>query len=296
MTIQDERAAILRTFQKHASMLVHTTEPPNTEIPLELLEHVVTPESRFFMRNNHPMPHIAPSDWRLTLDGLVTQPLSITYDELRQLPSTSYMAVLECTGNGRSRFADPALSAGKVAEGTPWLNGAIGCAAWEGVPVSLLLERAGVQPGAVQAECWSDGGTPFARGVEISKLLDDAILAYAMNGAPLPPAHGGPVRLVVPGWGGINWVKWISRMQVLDRESNSEYNQVSYVLYDEQGQPYGKARQMQVKSLITNIGSGATLAAETHEVRGFAWSPNGGVATVELSANGGASWHQADLL
>jgi sulfite oxidase len=199
-------------------------------------------------------------------------------------------AFLECYGNGRRRFAEQ----GQLAEGVPWRNGAIGNAEWVGVPVAAVLEQAGVRPGAVHAEC-RGGARDFARGVEVDKLLDDAILAYAMNGQDLPQAHGGPVRLVVPGWGGINWVKWIMSMTVLDHESLSSYNQQSYVLIDQDGTAQGKAREVRVKSVIVDPRPAGALAAGAQVVRGMAWSPHG-VAHVDVSIDGAAHWQMATLL
>lgn len=277
---------------KDPGLTVLTADPLNVETPLPMLDTTLTPAGRMFMRNNHGFPEVDAESWCLTIDGLVRHPLEIRLDELRAMPTSSYVAVLECCGNGRQRFAE----LGTPAEGLQWSNGAVANAEWIGVPVALLLEQAGVKRGALQAECWSLGDEPFARGIELDKLLDDAMLAYGMNGALIPHAHGGPVRLVVPGWGGINWVKWIGRMTLISHESPSEYNQRSYVLYDGDGAPYGKVRQLAVKSLITSLESGATVPAGAHELRGLAWSAARGVARVELSSDGGRSWSDADLL
>jgi len=282
----------LAALGKDPRLTVVTEAPLNAETPLALLDATLTPVERIFMRNNHAFPVVDPAAWRLTIDGLVREPLAVGLDDLRRLPARSYVAVLECSGNGRQRFAE----LGTPAEGLQWAHGAVANVEWIGAPVSALLERAGVDPGALQAECWSAGDEPFARGIEVAKLLDDALLAYGMNGRPLPAAHGGPVRLVVPGWGGINWVKWVSRMTLIPHESQSEYNQQSYVLYDTAGAPYGKVREIAVKSLITSVAAGATLSGGTHELRGVAWSAGRGVARVEVSADGGRTWADAELL
>ncbi len=276
---------------KDPRMHIQSQAPINLETPLEALDSALTPYGVFFMRNDHAQPQIAPVDWALTIDGHVERPYALTYADLRGLPATRFVAFLECYGNSRHRFAEQ----GPPAEGIPWGSGAIGNAEWTGVPVSLLLKRAGVRPGAVQVECRSGGDHDFARGVEVAKLLDDAILAYAMNGRPLPDGHGGPARLVVPGWGGINWVKWIVGMTVLDHESPSTYNQQSYVLIDRDGHVQGKAREVPVKSIIANPRSQSTLPAGVQLVRGFAWSSHG-VRHVDVSADGGRTWRPATLL
>jgi DMSO/TMAO reductase YedYZ molybdopterin-dependent catalytic subunit len=282
---------LLTGLGKDPRLHIHEDVPINVETPLEALDAALTPREAFFMRNNHALGQIAPADWTLTIDGHVERPYTLAYTSLLSLPATHFVAFLECYGNSRGRFAEQ----GPPAEGIQWGSGAVANAEWTGVPVALLLQQAGVRPGAVQAECRSGGDYDFVRGVEVAKLLDDAILAYAMNGQPLPREHGGPVRLVVPGWGGINWVKWIVGMTVLDHESLSPYNQHSYVLIDRAGQVQGKAREIPVKSIIANLRPRSTLPAAEHLVQGFAWSSHG-VRCVEVSADGGRAWQPATLL
>jgi DMSO/TMAO reductase YedYZ molybdopterin-dependent catalytic subunit len=283
--------AALSALGKDPRLTVVTAEPLNVETPLALLDTQRTPVERMFMRNHAALAEQDAAGWRLTIDGLVERPLTLDLAALLEQPPTSCTAVLECSGNGRQAFAE----AGLAAEGLPWGQGAVACAEWTGAPAALLLERAGVLPGAVQAECAGGEREPFVRGVEVAQLLDGAILAYAVNGAPLPAAHGGPVRLVVPGWGGVNWVKWLTHMRILAHESPGEQNQDHYVLYDAAGTPTGKVRELLVKSIITAPGAGATLRPGRAEVRGWAWSAGRGIARVEVSADGGASWREAEL-
>jgi DMSO/TMAO reductase YedYZ molybdopterin-dependent catalytic subunit len=283
--------ALLTQFGKDPRMCIQEHEPINLETPLAALDTALTPREVFFMRNNHAPAQIAPANWSLTIDGHVARPYTLSYAELRELPAKRFVAFLECYGNSRRRFAE----LGQPAEGLPWGNGAVANAEWTGVSAALLLQQAGVRPGAIQAECRSGGDNDFVRGVEVAKLLDDAILAYAMNGEPLPEEHGGPVRLVVPGWGGINWVKWIIGMTVLDHESPSPYNQQSYVLIDQDGRLRGKAREIPIKSIITSPQAHSIISAGVQLVQGFAWSSHG-VEHVEVSADGGRSWQPATLL
>lgn len=287
---EDGEAALV-AHDKDQRLNIITQLPLNVETPLDLLDTAVTPVERMFMRNHRPLASVVPARWRLTIDGLVRRPVSIDYGELTALPRSSYLAVLECSGNGRTAFAE----AGATAEGLPWGQGAVACAEWIGAPLALVLERAGVKATALQAECVSGGAEPFVRGVEVAKLLDDAMLAYAVNGRPIPAAHGGPVRLVVPGWGGVNWVKWIAHMRLISHESPSEQNQDHYVLYDDDGRAVGKVRELQVKSIITGPTAGATLARGPVAVRGWAWSAGRGIARVEVSADGGRTWRDAQL-
>lgn len=285
-------ADLLAQHGKDPRMIVREVAPLNIETSIAALEGAITPVSLFFVRNNDTIPQISPEQWVLQIDGLVERPFTLGYDELRRMPATSYVAVVQCSGNGRARFAE----IDHETEGIQWCNGAVGNAEWVGVSVRQLLERAGVRPGALQVECIGGDAEHTTRGVELEKLCADAILAYSMNGQPLPTLHGGPVRLVVPGWGGINSIKWIVGLRVLDRESQSIYNQQKYVLIDRQGRPRGKVRETRVAALISNIAAGARLCAGPQPVRGFAWSPGGGVVHVDVSADGGASWHAARLL
>jgi DMSO/TMAO reductase YedYZ molybdopterin-dependent catalytic subunit len=284
-------APSLSELGKDARLTLLTATPLNVETPLDLLDTPITPVERHFMRNNHELAVVDAATWSLSIDGLVRRPITVTLADLLELPSSCYTAVLECSGNGRTAFAD----AGTPAEGLPWGQGAVACAEWIGAPVALLLERAGVKATAVQAECGSAGVEPFVRGIDVSKLIDDAMLAYAVNGQPIPAAHGGPVRLVVPGWGGVNWVKWISHMRLISHESLSHFNQERYVLLGSDGTVIGKVRELQVKSIITGPAANATLRPGSVEVRGWAWSAGHGIAQVELSADGGASWQCATL-
>lgn len=283
---------IIARHGKDARMQLQQAMPLNIETALDALEGAITPYPLFFVRNNDTLPHIRPQEWSLTIDGLVERPLTITYNELRRMPSTSYVAVLECSGDGRARFAEH----GREPEGIAWHNGAIGNAEWVGVPVRPLLAHAGIRIEADQIECIGGDAQRTTRGIEVEKLMDDAILAYAMNGAALPHIHGGPVRLIVPGWGGINWIKWIAGMRAIAGESQSHYNQEKYVLLDEQGYLVGKVRELRVKSVIANIAHGAELEAGLHILRGFAWSPCGGAQRVDVSTDAGATWHAARLL
>ena len=277
---------------KDPRMIIQSAEPLNIETALTALEGAITPLPLFFVRNNNTIPDIAPEDWALRIDGLVERPYTLSYAELRRLPATSYVAVLQCAGSGRIHFA----AGERRAKGVQWGDGAVGNAEWVGVPARIVLDRAGVLPSAVQVECIGGDAQRTTRGVEVAKLCEDAILAYAMNGQALTTLHGGPVRLIVPGWGGINAIKWLVGMRVLDRESESVYNQQKYVLRNEHGQLEGKVRELVINSVISNIVSGARLAAGPQVIRGFAWSPNGGVTLVEVSADGGATWQAARLL
>jgi sulfite oxidase len=275
---------------KDPRLIVHQESPPNSETPLELLDAGLTPVPFFFTRNNFPVPaEIPPEAWRLEIDGEVERPLTIGIEDLRRFPQTKFVSVLECTGNGRGRF-EPL---GGKAEGLPWGEGAVANAEWQGVPVRHLFEEAGVKANALQAEC---RGAGLVRGVEVEKLLADGLFATEMNGRPLPHLHGGPVRLVVPGWGGINWVKWIESMTILGHESPSSFNQDGYVIWDAEGKNRGKATEMPIKSIFKAPRDGASLRAGEIEIEGLAWAPGVPLEKVEISFDDGDSWEEAELV
>lgn len=283
--------SLLATLGKDERLKVVTAEPPNVETPLALLDEPQTPVERLFMRNHHEPPALCPQDWSLAIGGLVRRPLRVSFAELVAMPQRSLPAVLECSGNGRMAFGRTDLPPEELL----WGQGAVACGEWAGAPLAPLLEAAGPLPSVVQVECVGAGPEPFVRGVELDKLMADGMLAYRLNGEPLAPAHGGPVRLVVPGWGGVSWVKWLASLTLLDCESASPFNQVRYVLYDREGEPFGKVRALQAKSVIVAPVEGATLPAGPAELWGWAWSAGAGVACVEASVDGGASWVTCEL-
>ena len=184
----------------------------NAETPLELLTDYITPVGLFFVRS-HWIPRTPTlRQWRLTVDGEIGESLRLSLDDLRKMRVTEATCVLQCAGNGRGLYT-PTLP------GVQWRYGAVGNARWRGVAVKDVLERAGVKPSAKHLHAFGSDDPPgkvppFHRSIEMGKALDDAILAYEMNGQPLPQSHGAPLRLVVPGWAGDHWMKWLVRLTV----------------------------------------------------------------------------------
>src|SRR5437588_3983945 len=212
---------------------VVTATPENSETPLENVRSWVTPTRLFFVRNHFELPAIDLESWRLRVGGCVRQAQAWTWDELAALPERSVFATVECAGNGRS-FLSPHV------HGVQWGAGAVGHAEWTGVPLRLLLEESGVQPGAIEVLFeGTDRGTeadhpevmPFARSLPLAKALSpDTLLVYRMNGEPLEPRHGFPLRLFVPGWYGVASVKWLRRIEVLDRPFKGYIHSVKYTI------------------------------------------------------------------
>jgi DMSO/TMAO reductase YedYZ molybdopterin-dependent catalytic subunit len=203
----------------------------------------VIPNDRFFVRDHTGTPIVNASAWQLSLFGTglkgsptLTNPVTFTYDALRALPKKTISSFIECAGNGRAFFG---TQQGTPASGTQWTLGAVGVAAWTGVPLSTVLDNAGLLPAAVDVMPSGLDGNVVVAGVDaghvrrpipVSKALNDVLLAYEMNGEPLPFDHGYPVRLVVPGWVGVANIKWVGQIEVSTAPLVSLWNTTQYVL------------------------------------------------------------------
>jgi DMSO/TMAO reductase YedYZ molybdopterin-dependent catalytic subunit len=280
---------------------VVTSFPENSETPLESIHGWVTPNSLFFVRNHFDVPRLDANAWRLKIEGLVRQPVERTWAELAALPQRSVFATVECAGNGRSF-----LQARQP--GVQWGAGAIGHAEWTGVPLHVVLEQAGLEPGAVEvlfegADIGSEPDhpepMPFARSLPLEKALDrDTLLVQRMNGELLSSSHGFPLRLFVPGWYGVASVKWLRRIEVLDRPHRGYFQNNKYTVQRQAG---GRTESiivgpMAVKSEIIRPQAGAALGRGTNRIFGVAWAGEEAVARVEVSTDGGRTWERAELL
>src|SRR5213592_2459312 len=272
----------------------------NHGMPLEALRYAVTPVGLHYLLIHFDVPHVDPDTWSLTVRG--ERELSMGLDELKRRPRVELTVTMECAGNGRARLDPRPVS-------QPWLLEAVGTARWAGTPLRPLLEEAGMGEGAVEVlftgvDRGAEGGDEqaFQRSLPVVEALrDEVLLAYEMNGAPLPPQHGFPLRLVVPGWYGMTNVKWISEIEVL-REPFSGYQQSwSYRVRqteDEEGEPLSR---MLPRSLLVPPGIPEFLTRERLVpagevlVEGRAWSGLAPVASVEVSTDGGSSWAAAEL-
>ncbi|MGW0805323.1 sulfite oxidase [Nonomuraea sp. NPDC002799] len=246
-----------------------------------------TPNDRFFVRNHTSTPLIDATTWRLRVHGAgVRCPRDFGYEELLAMPSRTYDAAIECAGNGRRFYGtqqhDPA-------PGTQWGLGAIGVARWRGVPLAYLLKEAGLLPGAVDV-LPTGLDAPFEdyghvrRPLPLGKAMDDVLVAYEMNGRPLPPDHGFPVRLVVPGWVGIASIKWLGDIEVSTKKLHSPWDTVFY--RDVTTQP--------VKSAFELAWNARLPVGGPHILHGRSWSGRGRIVRVEVSFDGGLSWRRAE--
>jgi len=238
-------------------MIIREKEPANLEMPFGALDGFITPNEQFYIRSHFPVPEVNPAKWRLRIEGAVEQPREWSYDELRALSPKTVTATLECAGNSRV-FLVPKV------KGTQWELGAVGNAEWTGVSLGNLLEMGGVRAGAVDvilegADKGAIAEPPrpagqihFARSVPLGKARDDVLLAWAMNGEPLAPSHGFPLRAIVPGWYGMAAVKWLQRIVVTDQPFHGYYQTVDYAFWkkDGLGATLVPITEMQVKAAI----------------------------------------------
>jgi DMSO/TMAO reductase YedYZ molybdopterin-dependent catalytic subunit len=262
----------------------------NIGTPTATMDGLDIPNSRFFVRTHGPtMTLDDPATYMLQVAGLVDTPLTLTLDDLTAMPQRTVHSFLECSGNSRRYFQPPA-------SGNPWGNNAIGNAEWSGVSLADVLDAAGVKDGAVDVVSQGGDFAEMQRGLPIDTAMDrDTIIALKMNGENLPDPHGGPARLLVPGWGGIASTKWLIGLTVLDTAFQGDFNNKSYVIIDATGQAVRPVREMPVKSIITAPEVGASLAAGDITVAGYAWSGLGGIAAVEVSTDNGVNWTGATI-
>jgi DMSO/TMAO reductase YedYZ molybdopterin-dependent catalytic subunit len=276
-----------------AGLVVHRADPLNAEARLAALTGTAPgPAEPFYIRNHFGIPDLDPATWRLAIGGLAGRALSLSLAELRAMPSRTAVITLECAGNGRS-LLDPPVP------GESWGLGAVGTAAWTGVPLTDVLNLAAPQPGAWEVVFrGADSGlaegrhgpVPFERSLPLRYLGSaGALLAYAMNGQPLPKPHGYPLRLVVPGWYGVASVKWLTAIELTSRPFDGHFQVDRYHIG-------GKPLTLQaVRSVIIGPRPGDTVApGEDVVVRGLAWSGAGPIARVEVSV-AGRPWRAAVL-
>lgn len=284
-----------------AGLVVHRAYPLNCETSIPaLIGGVVMPNAHFYVRNHFQVPNLDPAAFRLVVGGLVERPLNLGLRDLHNMPSQTLIVTLECAGNGRMKF-DPPI------EGEKWDLGAVSTAEWTGVSLAEVLDRAGVRTDAKEvlfrgADCGTveghAGPIRFERSLQIDHARDpDVLLAYAMNGEPLPIQHGFPVRLVVPGWYAVASVKWLTEIVLIDRPFAGHYQTDKYwYQWERDGQVVREPVTLQrVRALITEPPPNQEVQCGELAIRGVAWSGAAPIARVEISVNGG-SWREAHLV
>jgi sulfane dehydrogenase subunit SoxC len=274
----------------------------NHGMPLEALRRDLTPIGLHYLLIHYDVPFVDESTYRVEVDGEVDRPLSLTLEELRARPAAEVTVTMECAGNGRARFSPRPFS-------QPWLLEAVGTAVWRGVSLRSLLEAAGVRAGAREVVF-----TGLDRGIEkeIEQLyqrslpLDEAlreevVLAYEMNGVPLPPQHGAPLRLVVPGWYGMTNVKWLARITVVHDPFGGYQQSAAYKFRRDEDDEGTAVTRMVPRALMVPPGipdfhsRERTLRPGRVAIEGRAWSGSAPIESVEVSTDGGANWAAATV-
>ncbi|MFJ6795014.1 sulfite oxidase [Streptomyces sp. NPDC091268] len=276
----------------------------NHGLPLEALRYEVTPPGLHYVLVHYDIPAAEEAAWRLTVGGRVRTPLTLDPAALRALPAVTRRVTMECAGNGRARLSPRPVS-------QPWLVEAVGTADWTGVPLSTVLAMAGVERDAVEA-VFTGADHGVERGVEqdyqrslplpVATGEDPRVLiAYAMNGLPLPPQHGYPLRLVVPGWYGMAHVKWLRDITLVDTPFTGFQQAVAYRYRqspDEQGEAVGRIapRALMIPPGFPDFMSRVRVVRPGPvPLEGRAWSGYGAVARVEVSGDGGRTWTEAEV-
>src|SRR5215213_3244820 len=274
----------------------------NHGMPLEALRYDVTPPGLHYVLTHYDIPAVDPSSWQLEITGAVDRPLALGLDELARRPAVTSRVLLECAGNGRARLEPRPVS-------QPWLLEAVGTAEWTGTPLAPLLEEAGISPDAVDVVfTGADHGVErgveqdYARGLPLAEAMrPEVLLVWAMNGVPLPPQHGAPLRLLVPGWYGMAHVKWLTRVEVLDRPFAGFQNATAYRLKVDAGDVGEPVTRIAPRALLSPPGWPDFMTRERFlrpgpvTLTGRAWSGRAPVSRVEVSTDGGGTWADAVL-
>jgi DMSO/TMAO reductase YedYZ molybdopterin-dependent catalytic subunit len=274
----------------------------NHAMPLEALRYPVTPVGLHYLLVHFDIPAVDPASYALAIHGAVERPLALTLDDLRSRHAETRALTMECAGNGRSLMSPRPLS-------QPWVLEAVGTGEWTGVPLAALLEEAGVRDGAVDVvftggDRGIDGDIEqaFQRSLTVRQAMESgALLAYDLNGAPLPPQHGFPLRMVVPGWYGMTNVKWLTSIEVVDHPFTGFYQATSYNVRrkdDDPGEPVTRIvpRSLMVPPGIPDFYTRVrVLDAGPREITGRAWSGLGAIQTVAFSDDGGTTWAPAEV-
>ncbi len=285
-------------------LTVRVTRPFDAETPVREFTSWLTPNERFFVRSHFgpPAAETVQSDaWRLTVKGLVKEGLSVSLKDLQQFEAVTLTAVLQCSGNGRAHHRP------KV-PGVQWERGAVGNAQWTGVRLRDVLQQAGVKPQGLHVQ-FQGADRPvlatvplFTRSIPLAKALHpDTLLAYEMNGRPLPLLHGAPLRVITPGWMAESCMKWLTEITVRADETPGYYMQQAYRIPETAVQPTsglpGSAmvpvEQMLVKSLIAAPAEGDTVRKGPVTIQGVAWAGDVAVTQVEVSCDDGRTWEPA---
>jgi DMSO/TMAO reductase YedYZ molybdopterin-dependent catalytic subunit len=274
----------------------------NHALPLEALRHEITPVGLHYLLIHFDIPVVDPATWRLEVGGRVARPLTLSLDELKARPARTLAVTMECAGNGRALAEPRAIS-------QPWLLEAVGTAEWTGTPLGPLLEEAGLEPGALEVVftgldrgVQGDVEHDYERSLPVAEALrDEVMLVHGVNGGPLPPQHGFPLRLIVPSWYGMTHVKWLRAITVVDEPFRGWQQEHAYHVQESEDDPGTPVSRMLPRSLLVPPGMpdflsrARFLSAGPCRLEGRAWSGSPPITQVEVSADGGRTWAEAEL-
>ena len=295
---------LFQTRHRAAALGVITRQrnPVNVEFPFEALETFQTPTEQFYVRNHFATPTVDAKAFRLRVEGHVERPIELSLEDLRQMAAVSRPSTLECAGNGRVLLVPQV-------DGAQWELGAVSTARWTGVPLAEVLAKAGIKPGAVEVMFeGADRGKPkekpmppgeinYAHSIPLRKI-EDAMLAYEMNGEPLAPNHGFPLRVVVGGWYGMASVKWVQRIVVLPEHFRGYFRSVDYAYWMElAGNPvHVPIEEMSCKAQISRPAKFEVVPRdEIYEITGAAWTGDTDVVGVDVSTDNGPIISSRDI-
>ncbi len=282
-----------------AGVLRSIPPPPNpatpgvgtARTPLHLLDGMITPSGLHFERSHSGIPDIDPDRHWLVIHGLVRRPLVFTLEALSRYPMQSRIAFIECGGNSAALNAPEAQPLGMAA-----IHGLLGCSEWTGVRLSTLLDEAGVEPSARWLIAEGADSAAVSRSIPLAKAMDDALVCLYQNGERVRPSNGYPVRLLLPGFEGIMNVKWLRRIKLVNEPAMTKDETSKYTILLKDEKAWQFVFPMEVKSIITRPAPGLTLKGPGfYEISGLAWSGNGSIRQVDVSADGGRSWAPAAL-
>ncbi|HEY8038014.1 MAG TPA: molybdopterin-dependent oxidoreductase [Methylobacter sp.] len=304
-----KESRIMDTLPGKEALIKQTFRPPNYETPINYFDAHFTPNNHFFVRyHNAVIPEVKISEWRLHIGGdAVRAPLELTLEQLRgDFEQVEIAALCLCSGNRRVAFEPPV-------PGLQWGSGAMGNALWRGVRLKDVLAGAGIDKSALEVSlAGADSGvlqtTPnFVKSLPLAKALDEnTLIAFEMNGEPLPHWNGFPARLIIPGWTATYWIKHLTAVNVISKSFDGFWMKTAYRIPKDRF-PSGQFSSQEtetnmpiteilVNSLITNLEDGQTLPnTKPIEIKGVAWDSGDGIARVEVSTDGGSNWHQATL-
>ena len=285
--------------------VVRMLEPRNLEFPISALDEAITPTEQFFVRSHFAVPKIDVPTWKLKVEGLVENPLELSYDDILKLKSVSKPITLECAGNGRV-FLTPAV------RGLQWGFGGVSTGIWTGVEIAAVLDKAGVKPGATEvifvgsdrgsitADPASPGPISFDRSIPLDKVLKpECLLAYKLNGEDLPPSHGSPLRSIIGGWFGMASVKWLSRIVVTDKPYGGFWQTLDYSYFERRdgGLPQlVPVTSIDPKAVIARPSLSEVVAVgKAYRIHGAAWAGEQRVREVDISVDGGKNWERTKL-